>query len=175
MPPPLRPTDKDARDTAGALMAAMRHAVLAVIDPASGHPHLSRIAVQADADGLPLALLSGIAAHSRVLAADPRAGLLIAPPGGGKGDPLTQPRLSLQVTATALPGPAGSDAARRGRWLAAHPRARLFIDLPDFRFWRMAPLSGMLNAGFGAAYALTPADLIAAGSPGRDTARPPRL
>ena len=175
MPSPLRPTDDAARDTARALIAAMRHAVLAVIDPASGHPHLSRIAVQADVDGVPVALLSGIAAHSRALAADPRAGLLIAPPGAGKGDPLTQPRLSLQVAATARPGPAASDAARRARWLTAHPRAQVFIDLPDFRFWRLAPLSGMLNAGFGTAFSLTPADLIAPGTQDRVKARPPRL
>ena len=172
---PVQTASDNARSGAQEILAAMRHAVLAVNDPGTGHPHLSRIAVQADRDGVPVALLSGIAAHSRALAADPRAGLLIAPPGSGKGDPLTQPRLSLQVTATALPEPAASDAARRARWLTAHPRAQVFIDLPDFRFWRLAPLSGILNAGFGAAFSLTPADLIAPGTQDRDKARPPRL
>ena len=160
---PLRPVDAQARDDARAMIAAMRHATLGVIDPLTGHPHLSRIAVQAGPDGVPVALLSGIAAHSRALATDPRAGLLIERAAPAKGDPLTHPRLSLQVLATVLPAsPPGADSARRRRWLAAHPRAAVFIDLPDFRFWRLTPLSALLNAGFGATFQLTGSDLIAA-------------
>ena len=50
--------------------------------------------------------------------------------------------------------------ARRGRWLARDPRAQLYIDLPDFRFWRLEPLSSLLNAGFGRAYRLAAADML---------------
>lgn len=151
---PLRPTDAAARRSARGMLAAMRHATLAVNDPATGHPHLSRIACQPDADGLPLALLSGLAFHSRALAADPRAGLLIET-RRDRGDPMTWPRLSLQVVARMVP----RSEALRQRWLAAHPKAAVFIDLPDFQFWRLEPQSGLLNAGFGSAYRLTPADL----------------
>ena len=151
---PIRDTDDQARALARQMLGNMRHAILAVLDPANGHPHLSRIACQRDADGAPLALLSGIAVHSRALVADPRAGLLLEA-DRDKGDPMTHPRLSLQVIAR----PAESDPQRRARWLAAHPRAAVFIDLPDFRFWRLVPVGGLLNAGFGAAFRLTPADL----------------
>lgn len=151
---PFRPTDEAARRSARGMLAAMRHATLAVNDPATGHPHLSRIACQPDADGLPLALLSGLAFHSRALAADPRAALLIET-RLDRGDPMTWPRLSLQVVARMV---AHSEALRQ-RWLAAHPKAAVFIDLPDFRFWRLEPQSGLLNAGFGSAFRLTPADL----------------
>ena len=151
---PVRATTGDARDTARQMLAPMRHAVLAVNDPATGHPHLSRISSQIDGTGVPVALLSGLAIHSRVLATDPRAGLLVEIQGD-KGDPMTWPRLSLQVRASVIADPGNLP----DRWLEAHPKAAAFIDLPDFRFWRLTPQSGFLNAGFGAAFRLTPADL----------------
>lgn len=153
---PIHMPDAQARALLHQMMQAMRHASLAVIDPASGHPHLSRIACQRDEDGTPLALLSGLAAHSRALAADPRAGLLIDP-AQPKGDPMTWPRLSLQIMARPLP----PDPARRALWLKHAPKARVYIDLPDFRFWQLQPVSGLLNAGFGKAFQIAPADLIA--------------
>ena len=154
MKDPVRSTTDDARDQGRQILAAMRHAVLAVNDPATGHPHLSRIACQVDPAGVPVALLSGLAIHSRVLAGDPRAALLVEAQGD-KGDPLTWPRLSLQVTASVIADPGGL----RDRWLAGHPKAAVFIDLPDFRFWRLLPQGGFLNAGFGAAFRLLPVDL----------------
>lgn len=152
---PVRQTDDDARSMARQMLGAMRHATLAVNEPDTGHPHLSRIACQTDEGGRPLALLSGLAAHSRMLGLDPRAALLVET-RRDRGDPMTWPRLSLQVVARTVPR---SDGLRR-RWLDAHPRAAVYIDLPDFRFWQLEPMSGFLNAGFGAAYRLSPADLV---------------
>ena len=154
-PDPIRPTDDAARALARALLDAMRHASLGSIEPETGLPLVTRIAVQADRDGAPLALLSGLAAHSRALAADPRAGLLIAAEPG-KGDAMTHARLSLIGRAA----PVAADPARRARWLAQDPKAQVYIDLPDFRFWRITPLSGLLNAGFGRAYRLTAQDML---------------
>lgn len=151
---PIRPTDTQARTTARGLIAAMRHAVLSVVDRETGHPHLSRIACQPDGDGVPLALLSAIAAHSRHLAAGGKAALLIEGVAE-KGDPMARPRLSLQVDAEPAPG----DPDRRARWIAADRKAMAYIDLPDFRFWRLVPRSGLLVAGFGAAFRLDAADL----------------
>ncbi len=151
---PIQEADPHARDQANNMLARMSHAVLAVNDPATGHPHLSRIACQADSTGLPVALLSALAIHSRALATDPRAALLLDAPGP-KGDPMTWPRLSLQVVAGVINEP----GQLRDRWLRAHPKAAVFIDLPDFRFWHLRPVAGFLNAGFGAAFRLTPADL----------------
>lgn len=152
---PIRDTDDQARTLARSMLAEMRHATLAVIDPQTGHPHLSRIACQPDPQGTPMALLSGLAAHTRALTADPRAGLLIDP-HAPKGDPMTWPRLSLQIRAEPLP----PDPVLRANWLARDPKAQVYVDLPDFRFWRLVPLAGFLNAGFGAAFQLTPADMI---------------
>ncbi len=79
---PLRSVDDDARALARGMLAGVRHAVLGTLDPDSGAPHLSRIALQPGADGIPLALLSALAAHTRALRRDPRAGLLIDTAGG---------------------------------------------------------------------------------------------
>lgn len=157
MPPdPFRPTDDEARALARQLLGAMRHASLGTLDPETGAPLVTRIAVQPDADGAPLALLSGLAAHSRALVADPRAGLLIAAEPAPRGDAMTHARLSLIGRAA----PVAADPARRARWLAQDPKAQVYIDLPDFRFWRITPLSGLLNAGFGRAYRLTAQDML---------------
>lgn len=151
---PIREMDENARLLVRDMLTAMRHAILAVTDAGTGFPHLSRIACQLGPEGLPIALLAGIALHSRALAEDGRAGLLVDP-AHSKGDPMTWPRLSLQVEAE----PIAATATLRDRWLDMHPRAAIFIDLPDFRFWQMRPKLGLLNAGFGAAYRLTPEDL----------------
>jgi putative heme iron utilization protein len=152
---PIRETDHTARDLARSMLREMRHATLCVTDPATGFPHVSRIVCQTDPGGQPIALLSGIAAHSRALTHDARAGLMVERQLE-KGDPMTWPRLSLQVMAERLP----ADPDRRDRWLAQHTRSTLFIDLPDFNFWQLTLQSGFLNAGFGAAYRLTPDDLL---------------
>lgn len=154
---PMRPTDDAAIALARALLDGARHAVLGTLD-GEGFPHLSRIGLQTDEDGAPLALLSGLAAHSRALAADPRAGLLLSgPDAGAKGSLLTRPRLSLQVMARMLPP---GDEVRRARWRERDPKSAAYLDLPDFRFWRLEPRSGLLNAGFGRAYRLTAAELL---------------
>lgn len=153
---PFRTFDDSARDTARGLLSDMRHATLAVLDGSTGFPHLSRILCQTDPDGVPVALLSGIATHSRALAVDPRAGLLVdAPPS--RGDAMSQPRLSLQINATPVP----MTEVLRAHWLARHPKSKLFLGLPDFTFWQLTPVGGLLNAGFGAAFRLGPGDLTA--------------
>lgn len=151
----IRPTDQAARDLARQILVQARHASLGTLDPATGTPLVTRIAMQSDADGAPLALLSGLAAHSRALAADPRAGLLLIMPSA-KGDAMTHARLSV----TGRAAPITMDSARRDLWLARDPKARVYIDLPDFRLWRIEPESGLLNAGFGQAFQLTAQDML---------------
>lgn len=152
---PIRETTDEARDLARQLLAQARHASLGTIDPETGVPLVTRIALQTDADGAPLALLSGLAAHTRALAADPRAGLLIVA-DVAKGDAMTHARLS--ILGRAVPAPA--DTERRARWLTRDPKAKVYFDLPDFRFWRIEPVSGLLNGGFGQAFRLLPSDML---------------
>lgn len=157
-PDPHHTADPQAIAHARALLGAARDAVLAVLD-AQGWPMTSRIALQTDDAGQPLAMLSGLALHTAALRADPRAALLIdeAPDERGRGMALTRARLSLQVEAQPV-APEAAEALHR-LWLRRDPKAAIYAGLPDFRFWRLRIRGGMLNAGFGKAYRLTAEDL----------------
>lgn len=158
IPDPHRPADPEARAQARAILEAARDAVLSVLDP-GGWPMASRIALQVDAEGQPLAMLSDLALHTAALRVDPRAALLVDAPAidGQRGMTLTRARLSLQVEARPV-APAEDEALRRA-WVARDPKAAVYARLGDFRLWRMQPRGGLLNAGFGRAYRLGTADL----------------
>ena len=156
---PIRPTDAEARALARALIAGASHAALAVLDPASGRPTISRIAFGTAPDGTPLSLISTLAQHTTALRANPACALLLGEPGP-KGDPLTHPRLSLNATAVFV---APDDPARpriRAHYLDSHPKAKLYVDFADFAFVLFTPDSALLNGGFGQAFKLTADDLL---------------
>lgn len=155
---PIRPTDDEARTLARALIDGARFGALGVIDPQTGFPAVTRIALGAGPEGGLWTLVSGLSAHSRALRADARAGLLLGEPGE-KGDPLTHPRLSLQVEALPLAPADPRRPAARARWLADHPKSKLYIDLGDFFFVEFRLIAGALNGGFGRAFRLTADDL----------------
>ena len=155
---PHRDADGEALALARTILEGARDAVLSVLD-AGGWPMVSRIALQADPPGKPLAMLSGLALHTAALRADPRAALLLDAPAepAARGMALTRARLSLQVEAQ--PVPAEEDEALRHAWVRRDPKAAVYARLPDFRLWRMQPRAGLLNAGFGRAYRLGAAEL----------------
>jgi len=154
---PIRTTDDAARTLARALLESARTATLAVLDPETGGPYVSRIAFGRAPDGTCLALLSDLALHARALQADPRASLLVGEPQG-KGDPLTHPRLTLRARAVAVTDPA-ERARLRPIWLRLQPKSKLYVDFADFRFFRFEISYAYLNGGFGKAYALDEKDL----------------
>jgi putative heme iron utilization protein len=152
--PPVRTVDDEARSLARRLIGGARHGALGLIEPDTGAPFVTRISVVPGPDGVPLALVSELALHTRALRADPRASLLLGEPGG-RGDPLTHPRLTLAVRASFL----DRETALRDHYLALQPKARLYIDFADFHLVRLAPEAGHLNGGFGRAWRLAAADL----------------
>jgi heme iron utilization protein len=152
---PIRDTDDAARRQAQALIAGARTAALAFAHPDTGTPFISRIAVAVAHRHLH-ALVSDLSLHSRALAANPQAALLLGEPGS-RGDPMNHPRLSLAVTAEPLPGT--DRPALRTAWLTLHPKAALYVDFADFRFLRFRILSGAMNAGFARSFTLTASDL----------------
>lgn len=157
-PDPVRPADDDARALARQLLADATFCALAVVEPGTGHPFASRIALGRDASGLPLSLVSGLALHTRALRAAPVCCLLVGEPGP-KGDPLTHPRLSLRAVAEFVdPASPDHDDLRRS-WLARNPKATVYASLPDFSFVRFRPTSAALNGGFARAFNLTDRDL----------------
>lgn len=155
---PIRPTDDAARELARQLLIQARHAALGVLDPDSGHPFVSRIALARDSNGAPVTLVSSLAHHARALEADPRCSLLVGEPEP-KGDVLAWPRMTLICKARPVDRTAPDHARLRDRWLAAHPKAALYVDFGDFGFVRFAVSGALLNGGFGRAYRLSAADL----------------
>jgi heme iron utilization protein len=158
-PSPIRPTDDEARGLAHALIADARHGALAVIDPDSGAPFVSRVAVLGQGDGSVLLFVSALSHHTRALRASPACALLLGEPGP-RGDALTHPRLTLLARAGFVPQGSPDHAALRTHWLDAHPKAKIYADLPDFAFVHLVPTGAHLNGGFGRAFLLTPSDLI---------------
>ena len=157
----LRETDDEAIRLGRTLLRSARYGALAVLEPQTGAPLASRVAVATDHDGTPLVLVSALAAHTAGLAADPRCSLLLGEPG--KGDPLAHPRITIACLAEKI----GRDDPRHGRiewrFLSRNPKSKLYAGFPDFSFFRLVPQGASLNGGFGKAYALTAADLLTAG------------
>ncbi|MGB8812908.1 MAG: pyridoxamine 5-phosphate oxidase [Paracoccaceae bacterium] len=150
--------DEAARALAQSLLSAA-HAALAYLDPDTGFPGISRIALGRDPFGVPITLISALAPHTAALRATPAAALMVGEPGP-KGDPLTHPRLMVKVRAEFLDRAGADQAEVRTHWLTHHPKAKLYVDFADFAFVRLHPQSALLNAGFGRAFQLTPQDLL---------------
>lgn len=155
---PIRPTDDEARALGRRLLSEARFAALGVLNPETGHPDVTRIAMATDGTGAPLTLVSGLSAHTRALRANPVASILVGEPGP-KGDPLTHPRLSLSCAARFVEHAEPEYGDLRGPWLDRTPKAKLYIDFADFSFVRFTVLSAALNGGFGKAFVLTAEDL----------------
>ena len=157
---PIRETDDEARALARSLIEDAAFASIAVLEPVTGMPLVSRVAVAMEEDGSPFILASDLSGHSRALAVDPRASLLFGEPKS-KGDPLTHPRVTVIGQVTKLARDDADHAARRAFWLKKHPKAKLYVDFGDFAFWRMRVERANLNGGFGKAFELTAQDLAA--------------
>ncbi len=154
---PLQPVDDEARRLARTLVRTARFGTLATLDPDSGHPLASRVALCTDMDGAPVFLTSTLSAHTGALSGDERCSILIGEPG--KGDPLAHPRITLTGRARRTEQDDVREGVRR-RYLARHPKASLYVDFADFSFWRMEPERASLNGGFARAFALSASDVL---------------
>lgn len=156
-PDPVQPANDDARALVRQLLS-LGHAALAWEDPDTGTPGISRIAFARDPEAGMLTLVSGLAPHFRALRDRPDCALMLGEVGE-KGEPLTHPRLMIRARASFV---APDDPARpglRARWLERNPKATIYIDLPDFAFVRLTPVSALLNGGFARAFHVAPEDL----------------
>lgn len=154
----LRETDDDARRLAKTLIREARFGALACLEPETGFPLASRVALAADIAGAPLFLISQLSPHFGALEADARASILIGEPG--KGDPLAHPRLTAIGRAERIERGEARDQLR-ARYLGRHPKAALYVDFGDFAFWRLKIERVSLNGGFGKAFALSAGDVSA--------------
>ncbi|PWV97523.1 hypothetical protein DFR52_10646 [Hoeflea marina] len=154
----LRDTDEDARRLARRLVRGSRRAAIAVLEPETGFPFSSRVLTGTDVDGVPVILVSALAVHSAALRADPRASMMFGQ--AGKGDPLAHARITVRCQAAAVDRGHPDHGRIRRRFIARHPKSALYADFGDFAFFRMEPVTALLNGGFGKAYALDRDDLV---------------
>jgi heme iron utilization protein len=121
-----------AAAAARALLAAESVALLSTISVRRpGTPYGSVTPYALSADGAPLLLLSGLAAHTHNLRADPRAGLFVGDQSAA-ADPQAGARVSLM--GRALPVPAAETPDARARYVARWPRAVDTVPLEEARF-----------------------------------------
>ena len=150
------PPGYDAIAEAKKLLRTVRSGALGTLTTDGGFPFASLTTVATDHEGAPILLMSGLSAHTRNLAADSRASILLA--RIGKGDPLAHPRLTLVGR---IEKAAEADRALlRARFLARHPKAALYADFGDFAFYRLRGVSAHLNGGFAKAADFAWGDLV---------------
>jgi hypothetical protein len=138
------------------LMRLARTGALATLEAEGGDsPLTTLVGVASDFDGAPLFLMSTLSRHTRNLARDPRASLLLTG-ARDRGDPLNHPRVTLG-------GRVDLDPAGRvkSRYLQRNRKAALYAGFADFGMFRLRIESVHFNGGFGRAGALTPADVLA--------------
>lgn len=142
------------------LVARARKGALATLYPGSGAPYASLVLVAPDRHGQPLFLMSRLAVHTRNIAADRRASLLLADArvdaSAGSADTLTGSRVSLMGHIDVA-----ADPEARARFLAAHPDAAGYADFGDFAFYRMTIDVAHLIEGFGRIVDIAGGDLVA--------------
>jgi putative heme iron utilization protein len=131
------------------LLRSERVAVLATTSASrGGHPFASLVPFALSRRGEPLLLLSELAQHTRNLAADPRACLLVHDAAGAANDPRTAARAAILGRVRRL-APADEPDAR-ARYLDRHPNARGLLAL-DFALHVLAVDEAQIVGGFAAA------------------------
>lgn len=138
----------DAQDMTRRILRSAPTASFGTLTP-DGAPFVTFVTVATDIDGSPLVLLSGLAAHTRHLARDGRASLLMQVPAGAGDDPLTGARITLGGRIQRVARDEADHGRLLGRFLARHPEAEGYAGFGDFSIHRMAVDGVHLVAGFG--------------------------
>jgi heme iron utilization protein len=151
--PPAPPAPTAIGD-AKRLLRLARTGALATLERDGAGPLTTLVGVASDWDGSPLFLMSELSRHTRNLATDPRASLLVTS-GPGRGDPLNRPRLTVGGPVTVHANPNSRD-----RYLRRYPKAKLYASFGDFSLRRMNIEAIHFNGGFGRADAIAKEDLL---------------
>jgi putative heme iron utilization protein len=137
------------------LMRVARTGALATLESAGGAPLTTLIGVASDFDGSPLFLMSTLSRHTRNLASDPRASLLLTG-RPERGDPLNHPRVTLSGRIERCPAPRA-----KVRYLQRNPKAGLYAGFADFALYQLRIEDVHFNGGFGRAAPLAVFEVLA--------------
>ena len=147
---------QDAMRQAKAMIRAGGTAALSVLDVEGGGPFTTLVNVAADDQLRPLLLISTLAHHSKCLASDNRASLMLLGAISAEQDPMLTFRVSVLGCFAKITANEGQSA-----FLERHPYAQLYAGFGDFSFWRMDAQHAHIIAGFGRAYGVRFKDLVA--------------
>ena len=136
------------------LMRLARIGALATLEAAGGAPLTTLVGVASDFDGAPLFLMSTLSRHTRNLARDPRASLLLTG-RHERGDPLNHPRVTLSGRVERCAAPRA-----KVRYLQRNPKAGLYAGFADFALYQLRIEDVHFNGGFGRAAPLAPAEVL---------------
>jgi heme iron utilization protein len=136
------------------LMRLARTGALATLEVTGGAPLTTLLGVASDFDGAPLFLMSTLSRHTRNLANDPRASLLLTG-RHERGDPLNQPRVTLGGLVERCAAPRA-----KVRYLQRNPKAGLYAGFADFALFQLRIDDVHFNGGFGRAAPLTVAEIL---------------
>jgi heme iron utilization protein len=149
----------DAMRRTCALYKAGGTAALSVLDVDTGGPFTTLVNVAVDSSLRPLLLISALAHHSKCLAANPMASVMLHEAIAADADPM----LTFRATVLGKFEKVAPDAAARF-FLARHPYAELYAGFGDFDYWRMEAEHAHIIAGFGRAYGVRFSDIAALAS-----------
>ncbi len=171
LPPPpgamaKKQTKTDHAWASRQLIRRARAAMLATaLKPFSGWPYGSLVSVALDCDLSPLMLFSNLSDHTRNLAHDPRASLLLEETSRLK-NPQTGPRATVMGKIRKT-----TDDRHQRRFLARHPEAALYAGFGDFNFYRMQIERVHFVGGFASAIWLRASDITPSASAARAIAK----
>ena len=137
------------------LMRLARTGALATLEAKGGAPLTTLLGVASDFDGAPLFLMSTLSRHTRNLAGDPRASLLLTG-RHERGDPLNQPRVTLGGVVERCAAPRA-----KLRYLQRNPKAGLYAGFADFALYQLRIDDVHFNGGFGRAVPLAAVEVLA--------------
>jgi putative heme iron utilization protein len=136
------------------LVEEVRSAALATLEEGGG-PFASYVVTAPSPNGSPLMLLSRLAAHSRNLARDPRASLLLVREPDAAAETMAAIRLTL--TGRLL---REEDPELKRVFLSRNAEAATYAGFADFSLYRFEIGAGHLVAGFGRIVRLDAADIL---------------
>lgn len=149
-----------------ALIRAKRWAALATQGPDGPEASWVAYVPEADCNGF-LLHLSSLAAHTRHLLADPRAGLAISEAEQADADPQTLARVMIHGRVAVLAKDSADYQAAALRYQDRLPDSIPRFDFSDFQLLRLTPTRIRFVGGFARAYTLDAAALRAAAQDGR--------
>ncbi|MDF2367383.1 DUF2470 domain-containing protein [Sneathiella sp.] len=130
-------------ETVRRLLRRASSASLATMMTTDDQPYASLVLMATDPAGQPLLLLSDLAVHSKNIARNANASILIAEAPGDR-DPLTLPRISAEGVLDIV-----EESGLKARYLRRFPSTQDFADFTDFKLYRMNVSRAHLVAGFG--------------------------